>query len=126
MQKLRNMLMGVFFGSFVLAGLGCSPAQEGEAKKEGLLLRDFKPTSMLHVSVTNVERARYPAIDIHNHFNDSLNIWPDHPPTAELVKVMDSVNVEKVVILTGGFGETLQRIYNEVVKPFGSTGRGRC
>ena len=118
MQKLGNLFFGLFIGSFVFVGFGCGSAPEEEAKKEGLLLRDFKPTSMLHVPVTNVERARFPAIDIHNHFNDSLNIWPDHPSTAELVKVMDSVNVEKVVILTGGFGETLQRIYNEVVKPF--------
>ena len=118
MQKFRSLFSKTLIGTFTFMSFGCSPAREGEAKKEGLLLRDFKGTSMLHLPVTNVERARYPAIDIHNHFNDSLNTWPDYPPTAELVKVMDSVNVEKVVILTGGFGETLQRIYNEVVKPF--------
>ena len=36
-----------------------------------LLLRDFKPKSMLHLPVHNVERARFPVIDVHNHVNRS-------------------------------------------------------
>jgi hypothetical protein len=42
------------------AGRNASPEQ-----KTPLLLRDFKPVSMLHARVHNVDRARFPVIDVH-------------------------------------------------------------
>ena len=43
-----------------------------EAQETGdLKLRDFKPRAMLRVPVHEVPRARFPAIDVHNHVNDA-------------------------------------------------------
>jgi predicted TIM-barrel fold metal-dependent hydrolase len=82
------------------------------------LLRDFHPVSMLHAPVTQVERARFPAIDVHNHVNDARHSPKSHIPPARVVEVMDRTNVHKIVILTGGWGEDLQRVLDEMVKPY--------
>src|SRR2546429_59699 len=49
-------------------------------QRETLLLRDFHPRSMLHAHVTQVERARFPVIDVHNHINDAEGIDEHMPP----------------------------------------------
>jgi len=83
-----------------------------------LLLRDFKPESMMRVTQTKVDRARFPVIDVHNHANDARTLTRPHPSAAELVARMDRSNVQRVVILTGGFGESLQRVLDTMVTPY--------
>ena len=89
------------------------PAQE----TGDLRLRDFKPRSMLRVPAHEVERARFPAIDVHNHVNDARADDPPLDPGA-LVAMMDRCNVRTIVILTGGWGERLQAVVERMVKPF--------
>jgi hypothetical protein len=36
-----------------------------------LLLRDYKPRSMLHVAAHPVEKARFAVWDVHNHVDDA-------------------------------------------------------
>ena len=89
-----------------------------EAQETGdLKLRDFKPRAMLRVPVHEVPRARFPAIDVHNHVNDARG---DDPPVdpAQLVAMMDRCNVRTIVILTGGWGERLQAVVDRMVKPY--------
>src|SRR6266571_6625436 len=90
-----------------------SPAETGT-----LLLRDFKPKSMLHAPAHHVERARFPVIDVHNHVNDARSAGRDHMPPEKVVEVMDSCNIQKIVILTGAWGDSLQKVLNEMVKPY--------
>ncbi len=43
-------------------------AQEGETDTpETLLLKDYRPESAYQIPQTQVDRARYPAIDMHSH-----------------------------------------------------------
>ncbi len=77
-----------------------------------LLLRDFEPQSMLQVPSTRVTRSRFPVIDFHSHLTWSNHL--DHVAgfellaiAGELLPVMDAVNVEIMVNLTGGHGEFL-------------------
>ncbi len=95
-------------------------AQNGkeEAQKDDLLLRDFHPQSMLSVPVHNVQRARFPVIDVHNHVNDARSAGREHMPPGEVLKIMDDCNIQKIVILTGGWGEALQHVVDEMVKPY--------
>ncbi len=62
---------------------------------------------MLHVKETHVERARFPVIDFHSHVSPRPNSTRRSVPPAELVPVMDSVNLRTMVNLTGGSGEAL-------------------
>ena len=68
-----------------------------------LLLRDFHPRPMLHVPVHEVQRAKYAVWDVHNHVDDAAGIG-GRIHADEVVRRMNAVNVQKVVILTGGWG----------------------
>jgi predicted TIM-barrel fold metal-dependent hydrolase len=98
------------------AQIGYRSAADADAKKT-LLLKDFNPTSMLHAPAHNIDRAKYYVIDVHNHVNDAMRI-DDHMDPARVVEIMDKTNVKTVVILTGMWGEKLQAVIDEMVKPY--------
>jgi len=113
----------VLFGCGVIAGLVPSrvirPRHHSTTPpSSALLLKDYDPQSHLHAAVHETPRARFPVIDIHNHVNDA---WGnDGPPldAAEVVRRMDAANVQKIVILTGAWGERLQGVIDKMVKPY--------
>jgi uncharacterized protein len=88
------------------------------ARNMTLLLKDFDPRPMLHTAVHQVPRARFPAIDVHNHVNDAGGIHGAEIPPAEVVRRMDEANIETIVILTGMWGEKLQGVLDKMVKPY--------
>ena len=89
--------------------------QPGAEKRGTLLLRDFHPKSMLHVPEHQPSRARFPVWDVHNHVDDARGIG-ERIPLDRLIRSMDEVNVQKIVILTGGWGEDLQRVLDNTVR----------
>jgi predicted TIM-barrel fold metal-dependent hydrolase len=82
-----------------------------------LLLRDFHPHPMLHVAAHEVPRAKFAVWDVHNHVDDARGIG-ERIPVDEVVKRMDATNVQKVVILTGGWGTALQSVLDTTVKKY--------
>src|SRR5271170_6518950 len=86
-------------------------------QKKTLLLKDFQPASMLHAPQHNVDRAKYYVIDVHNHVNDAMGI-DDPMPAQRVVDIMNNTNVKTIVILTGMWGEKLQRVIDTMVKPY--------
>jgi uncharacterized protein len=86
-------------------------------ERETLLLRDFHPKSMLHARVTPIHRAKFPVIDVHNHINDAMGI-DEHMPPEKVIEIMKAANVRTVVILTGQWRNKLQRVVDEMVKPY--------
>ena len=88
----------------------------GAEQKKTLLLKDFKPVSMLHASAHHVDRATYYVIDVHNHVNDAQGI-EERMPSERVIEVMDKTNVGTVVILTAMWGEKLQKVIDTMVKP---------
>ena len=80
---------------------------------ERLALEDYEPKSMLHVHETRVERARFPAVDIHTHITVAAKSEKGVELSAEraylgkpdeLLSTMDRKNVRAMVNLTGGYG----------------------
>jgi uncharacterized protein len=96
--------------------IGYKAAADAEQKKT-LLLRDFHPVPMLHVPVHQVLKSKFYVIDVHNHVNDAAGI-EEHMDPARVVEVMNNTNVKTVVILTGMWGEKLQHVIDEMVKPY--------
>lgn len=96
--------------------IGYKSAADAEQKKT-LLLRDFHPVSMLHVPTHQVSKAKFYVIDVHNHTNDAAHI-DEHMPPEKVVEVMNNTNVRTVVILTGMWGDKLQHVIDEMVKPY--------
>jgi uncharacterized protein len=96
--------------------IGYKSAKDADQKKT-LLLRDFHPVSMLHAPVHNIDRAKFYVIDVHNHVNDAQGISQPMDP-ARVIRIMDSTNVKTVVILTGMWGNALQKVIDTMVKPY--------
>src|SRR5262249_937846 len=73
----------------------------------------FEPRSALHVTETQVPRARFPVIDFHTHITGAA---PGSNPeairfsmdAANCLAVMDRRNIRTMVNLTGGYGEGLR------------------
>ena len=93
-------------------------ADPNASKRMTLLLKDFAPKSMLHAAVHDVPRAKFPVIDVHNHVNDAVGINGAEIPPAEVIRRMDAANVQKIVILTGLWGDKLQTVIDKMVKPY--------
>jgi uncharacterized protein len=98
------------------AQIGYKSAADAEQKKT-LLLKDFKPISRLHAAAHPVDKAKFYVIDVHNHVNDAARI-DEHMPPERVVEVMNATNVKTIVILTGMWGDKLQAVIDEMVKPY--------
>jgi len=101
-------------------------AQEGTRAKP-LALADYEPRSMLQVPETRLEKARFPAIDIHTHISVSaksengigLAAERKYLGTAnELLQVMDRKNIRAMVNLTGGFDNGLRETVTKFDQAF--------
>jgi predicted TIM-barrel fold metal-dependent hydrolase len=85
-------------------------------EKENLLLKDYRPRSMLKRPVHVPEKARFPVVDSHNH------LWGD-VPAEKLIDIMDQVGVKVFVNLTGncsslGFDQNAPTVYTLRRQPF--------
>lgn len=96
--------------------IGYKPAPDADSKKT-ILLKDFHPETALHTAKHEINRAKFPVFDVHNHTNDARGIG-DRVDPKEMVERMDRLNVKTVVILTGGWGNDLQKIVDTMVKPY--------
>jgi predicted TIM-barrel fold metal-dependent hydrolase len=97
-------------------GIGYKPATDADSKKT-ILLKDFHPEPALHAAVHEIRRAKFPVIDVHTHTNDAVGIG-DRVDPKELIARMDRLNIKTIVILTGMWGDRLQTIIDDMVKPY--------
>lgn len=86
-----------------------SVASQGQDVNE-LKLKDYRPKSIYNIPVTNVAKAKYPAIDMHTHVygrtNDEIVRW---------IQTMDACGIEKAVVFTGATGtrfDDLVKLYS--------------
>src|ERR1700704_3224397 len=96
--------------------IGYKPAPDADSKKT-ILLKDFHPETALHAAKHEINRAKFPVFDVHNHTNDARGIG-DRVNPKEMVESMDRLNVKTVVILTGGWSNDRQKIVDTMVKPY--------
>jgi predicted TIM-barrel fold metal-dependent hydrolase len=87
-------------------------------KRMTLRLKDWDPVPRVHLPVHEVSRAKFYVIDVHNHVDDAQGVNGEEVPPAEVVKGMDEANVKTIVILTGMWGDKLQRVVDKMVKPY--------
>src|SRR5580765_7394491 len=88
---------GGTFGLLLFASSVLSQTQPDQ-----ILLKDYHPRSIYKIPQTRVEKARYPAIDMHSHnyarAQTNVDVW---------VRTMDEVGLEKTIILSGQTGTNL-------------------
>jgi len=109
--NFKNALFLVTIGFISLLGFYCAK----EESIKDIRLVDFQPKPMLVTKVTNVQKAKYPAIDVHNHLRRIVDSETD---ISEYVKIMDECNVKAVVNLDGGYGETLDKHLKVLKEPY--------
>ena len=121
-QWLRTL--GLFLGASAQgtaahAIAGRSPESQPQPAGQPLALADYEPKSMLHVQETQVERAKFPVVDVHTHITVSaksengvgLAAERKHLGTPdELLPVMDRKNIRAMVNLTGGYDKGLSDV----------------
>jgi predicted TIM-barrel fold metal-dependent hydrolase len=78
----------------------------GQASPETLLLKDFRPQSVYRIPQTVVEKAKYPAIDMHAH------VYAKTPEqVAEWIRQMDQAGVQKAIVMTGATGKRFDDLH---------------
>jgi len=97
-------------------------AREVTPIKGKLALEDYEPKSMLHVTETQVPRARFPVIDFHTHLSWSarrrqVTEAHNNATPEEVIPIMDRKNLRMMVNLTGGYGKVLEQTINYWQKP---------
>ena len=113
-RDLLSILGAALPASLVSRHAAADSRQErARPQPQPLELKDYQPRSMLQVSATTVERARFPVIDFHTHLGfraaSSGGVATGEEmkfraPASELLPVMDAVNLATMVNLTGGVG----------------------
>lgn len=72
---------------------------------DNLRLKDYRPKSIYKIPATVIGKAKYPVIDVHAHdyarTPEELDLW---------VKKMDSLGIEKIIILSGRTGEAFREL----------------
>jgi predicted TIM-barrel fold metal-dependent hydrolase len=118
MKLGRRSFLGGALGATTAASVrGQSAGRAGEnppaTDLEPLLLTDFRPKSRLVVPEHRVERARFPAIDMHTHVGSVFRRTPKpgdalqgngEARLARIVEWMDALNLKTMINLPGGFG----------------------
>jgi predicted TIM-barrel fold metal-dependent hydrolase len=82
-----------------------SAAANATSNPNTILLKDYRPRSIYKVPVTNIDKAKFPIIDMHSH--------PEPKTDAEIstwIKNMDEVGVEKSIVLTMTTGKPFDKI----------------
>src|SRR5262249_36007422 len=82
-------------------------AARAQTDPDHILLKDYKPRSIFKIPETRVEKARFPAIDVHSH-----NYAPTDAQLQRWVKTMDDVGLQKTLILSGSTGAKFDEIYS--------------
>ena len=78
----------------------------GQTTPENLLLKDYRPVSIYNIPHSNIQKAKFPIIDMHSH------TYPrDVAQIDQWVKNMDEMNIEKTIILSGKIGAEFDSIY---------------
>src|ERR1700733_12231658 len=97
----------------LVIGATASHAQQAKSAMDSVLLKDWTPDSSLVVPVTDIPKARYPAIDVHIHVGRSgtgLSGGDTAESLAAWTSVMDLVGVEKLIVLTEATGTEFDRL----------------
>jgi len=78
---------------------------------DALLLKDYRPQPIHKIPVTEVLKAKYPAIDMHTH------VYGNTPEEVlAWIKTQDEVGIAKTIVLTGATGaafDALQKMYSK-------------
>jgi predicted TIM-barrel fold metal-dependent hydrolase len=98
LRQRRNRRLPIFLVCQSLTALA-------QVTPDQVLLKDYQPHSIFKIPQTRVEKAHYPAIDMHSH-----NYAATDADIERWVETMDQVGVEKTIILSGNVGAKFDQV----------------
>jgi predicted TIM-barrel fold metal-dependent hydrolase len=105
MAKFKLSVSLLFLLSAFSGTVGAEEADSETVDLKNVPIQFYNPISMLKTDQTLVGRARFPAVDVHNHLRRANT--PEK--VDEMIRAMDETNVAAIVNLDGGWGETLDK-----------------
>ncbi len=94
-----------FLKFFITIFLISAISAYSQTEADQILLKNYRPHSIYKVPVSNIDKAKYPIIDMHSHpyaeTPEQIDQW---------VKTMDLVGIEKTIILTKAHGSKFDSI----------------
>ena len=98
------------FSGFIIAGLMQSFSLTSYSQDvNNLKLKDYRPISIYKTPRTEIQKAKYPAIDVHAHDNVDTDV-------DKLVALMDELGVEKRIILSYSTGARFDSIVDKYAR----------
>lgn len=92
--------------SLIISGLFILSFNSQAQNANKLMLKDYRPVSIFRIPATYVEKAAFPAIDIHSHD------YARTPKQVEQeVKNMDACGIARVIIMTQSHGSEFDSIF---------------
>ena len=113
MRHISTIRQFIFLSAIILSGCQ-DPVQTSENSENGpeqLLLKDFRPQSIFNIPETEVEKAKYPVIDMHAH-----SYVTSAEKAGDWVNLMDQLGIAKSIILsykTGKEFDSVVDIYSQ-------------
>lgn len=105
MMRRGLILVGVLALVGVVGSLAAQSRRGGGGAEESLSVQDYTPRSTLVVPEHPVPRAKFPVVDVHSHHRPGVSgsRWDT------IIGEMDQLNLQVLVNLSGGSGDTLSR-----------------
>jgi predicted TIM-barrel fold metal-dependent hydrolase len=108
---MKGMKNSVAYVLMILVILFNAAKLSSQSTPENLLLKNYRPKSIYKVPVTQIEKAKFPVIDMHSHpYAESLE------EVDQWVRNMDAVGIEKTILLshaTGAEFDSLYQVYSK-------------
>ena len=108
MKRLKNLLTYILV---IFTSLFGTNKLYSQSTPDNLLLKNYRPESIYKVPVTQIEKAKFPVIDMHSHpYAESLE------EVDQWVRNMDAVGIEKTILLshaTGAEFDSLYQVYSK-------------
>jgi predicted TIM-barrel fold metal-dependent hydrolase len=103
---------------FCISFLGSPLSAQGKTgPADTIFLKDYRPVSLYKIPVSNIDKAAFPAFDVHTHDNYAKN----EEEVAKWVKIMDDCGIEKCVVFTmttGAKYDSIVRRYSKYSNRF--------
>ncbi len=102
-----GIVMTILFGTtFLGCNQNIAKKDMNDPNPEHMLLKDWKPKSIYKIPITKIHKAKFPAINMHDH-DDART--PEE--VTKLVHIMEEAGIEKSVIFTNAVGAKFDSIY---------------
>ena len=106
-NKMKTILF-ILITFMGISMIGCdSKKMAAEDTPDQMLLKNWQPKSVYKVPVTDIQKAKFPVIDMHAH---NYAMTPEE--VAKRVAIMDEAGIEKSVVFTNATGAKFDSVYS--------------